>query len=57
LYEKYKTAWQTLAENKKLKYIKLAIEAKKKYDVSNVFFTSSPAVCVLVEASDVLASD
>lgn len=32
LYEKYKRIWQSLNDLKKLKYIKLAIEAKKKYD-------------------------
>jgi len=37
LYEKYKNSWQTLSDNKKLKYIKMAIEAKKKYDVSLAF--------------------
>jgi len=33
LYEKYKNVWQNLSDSKKLKYIKIAIEAKKKYDV------------------------
>jgi len=33
LYEKYKSLWQTLSDSKKLRYIKMAIDAKKKYDV------------------------
>ena len=33
LYEKHKRLWQTLSDSKKLKYIKLAIDAKNKYDV------------------------
>jgi len=37
LYEKYKSLWQTLSDSKKLRYIKMAIEAKKKYDVRLAF--------------------
>ena len=37
LYEKYKSLWQTLSDSKKLRYIKMAIEAKKKYDVRSTF--------------------
>ena len=37
LYEKYKSLWQTLSESKKLRYIRMAIEAKKKYDVRLAF--------------------
>ena len=41
LYEKYKNLWQNLNDSKKLKYIKMAIEAKKKYDVRFVFVVFS----------------
>lgn len=34
LYEKFKSQWIAFGENKKLKYIKLAIEAKEKYDMA-----------------------
>ena len=40
LYEKYKSLWQTLSDSKKLRYIKMAIEAKKKYDVCLAFVFS-----------------
>lgn len=40
LYEKFKSQWFEFGENKKLKYIKLAIEAKEKYDVSVIVFSS-----------------
>jgi len=32
--------WQTLSDSKKLRYIKMAIEAKKKYDVRSAFIFS-----------------
>ena len=41
LYEKYKHLWQTLSDSKKLKYIKLAIDAKKKYDVRSALILIS----------------
>ncbi len=35
-YELYRQKWQTQSDNKKLKYINKAIEAKERYDVSAV---------------------
>ena len=37
LYELYRKRWSQMADNKKMKYIKKALEAKEKYDVSTVF--------------------
>lgn len=47
LYEKFKSQWFAFGENKKLKYIKLAIEAKEKYDVSNLIFSIRKVAAVL----------
>jgi len=53
LYEKYKNVWQNLNDNKKLKYIKMAIEAKKKYDVCLAFFSHKTLQLLYLTVADI----